>query len=298
VDDTIDRWITATALPLTGLRPDDPLDDVRAAGGWVGDATVVALGAATRLSHELGVLAHRLLRTLVIEHGFRALFLEGDDAVSATLDADLRTGADPAALLAGARSFWRNAEILDVLRWVGAHNRDHPDDPVRIVHPGPADRGTGTSTDPATVEPALARTVTDWLDRTGQRVVYWGGVMHTVPRPAAVRPAGSLLRERLGAGFASVGLTFHHGDIGEPVPPPPADHLESVLGRAGPPVYALDLRGEAPAPVRAWLDEPARGRLIGPRYDPGLFLSGGSPRGYYDVVVFAREVRNAHWLGS
>jgi len=298
VDDTIDRWITATALPLTGLRPDDPLDDVRAVGGWVGDATVVALGAATRLSHELSVLAHRLLRTLVLEHGFRALFLEGDDAASAALDTDLRTGTDPADLLAGARSFWRNAEIVDVLRWIGAHNRDHPDDPVRIVHPVPADRGAGTSTDPEAIEPALARTVTDWLDRTGQRVVHWGGVMHTVPRPAAVRSAGSLLRERLGTDFASVGLTFHHGDIGEPVPAPPADHLESALGRTGPPVYALDLRGEVPAAVRAWLDEPTRGRLIGPRYDPELFLSGGSLRGYFDAVVFAREVTNAHWLGS
>jgi erythromycin esterase len=292
VDDPIANWITSDALPLTARHPDDPLDDVRPVGGWVGGADVVALGAATRLSRELTVLAHRLLRALVLEHGFRALFLEGDDAASAALDA----GADPAEVLAGARSFWRNAEILDVLRWVAAHNRDHPDDPVRIVHPVPADRGVGTSTDPATIEPALARTVTDWLDRTGHRIVYWGGAMHTAPRAAAVRSAGTLLRERLGPGFASVGLTFHHGDIGEPVPAPPADHLESVLGRAGPAVYALDLRGDVPAPVKTWLDEPTRGRVIGPRYDPGLFLSGGSVREYYDVVVYAREVAPAHWL--
>jgi erythromycin esterase len=287
VDETT-RWITASALPLA-----DPLVDVRPVAGWVGDATVVALGAATRLSHELGVLADGLLRALVLDHGFRALYLEGDEPASAALDA----GADPAEVLAGARSFWRNAETLDALRWVAAHNRDHPDDPVRIVHPDPPDRGVGPATDPAEIEPGLARTVTDWLDRTGQRTVYWGGVMHTAPRPAAVPSAGSRLRERLGAGFASVGLTFFAGDIGEPVPPPPPDHLESVLG-PGRGAFALDLRADAPAPVRAWLDAPARGRLIGPRYDPALFLDGGSPRGYYDVVVHLGSVTAAQWLGS
>jgi erythromycin esterase len=302
MDDALDRWITDTALPLTAGRADDPLDDVRPVGELVGGAAVVALGASTRLSHELSVLADRLLRTLVLEHGFRALFLEGDEVASAALDAQLRTGADPAALLAGARTFWRTAETLEALRWVGAHNRRHPDDPVRLVHP---DRPEPLPADPTTidltaVEAGLAAQVADWHDRTGQRVVYWGGVMHTVPRPAPTsqpRSAGSRLRDRLGGAFASVGLTFHHGDIGEPVPAPGPDHLESVLGGSGPDVYALDLRREAPEEVAAWLDHPTRSRLIGPRYDPDLFLSGGSPRQYFDVVVHAKKITGVEWLG-
>jgi hypothetical protein len=54
----------------------------------------------------------------MLEHGFRALFLEGDEAAGAELDALLLTGGDPAEVLAGARTFWRNQELLDVLRWV------------------------------------------------------------------------------------------------------------------------------------------------------------------------------------
>jgi erythromycin esterase len=52
----------------------------------------------------------------MLEHGFRALFLEGDEAAGAELDALLLTGGDPAEVLAGARTFWRNQELLDVLR--------------------------------------------------------------------------------------------------------------------------------------------------------------------------------------
>jgi erythromycin esterase len=116
---TLDSWITGTALPLGVGRPDDPLDDVRPVGDLVGGAEVAALGAATRLSHELTVLAHRLLRTLVLDHGFRALFLEGDEVASAALDDALRAGVDPAAPLAGARSLWRSAhpEAPATRRW-------------------------------------------------------------------------------------------------------------------------------------------------------------------------------------
>ena len=124
---TVTRWIDANVQPL---------DDVRPVAAGLGGATVVALVASARSTHELSVVAGRFVRVLVAEHGFRGLVLEGDEAASAELDAYLRTGVgDPAELLRRARVFWRTREILDLVRWLRAWNERHPDDPVRAVHP-------------------------------------------------------------------------------------------------------------------------------------------------------------------
>ncbi|MER7080644.1 erythromycin esterase family protein, partial [Saccharopolyspora kobensis] len=56
----------------------------------------------------------------------------------------------------------------------------------------------------------------------------------------------------------------------------------------------LDLRADGPAPVRDWLDAPAKTRLIGPEYDAAddaaHHLSGGSLAGWFDAVIHAQEI--------
>src|SRR5438105_1345846 len=126
--------IAEQAAPLS-LDLDAPFNDLAPLAHRARDAMVVALGSATRQSHELCVLTHRVMRFLIDEHGFRSLALEGDEAASIDLDTYVRTEeGDPQTILARARSFLRLAEILGAVRWIRARNERNPNDPVRVVH--------------------------------------------------------------------------------------------------------------------------------------------------------------------
>lgn len=310
--DTVTHWVGQHAHPLSASDPGQPLTDLAPVRQLVGPARVVALGAATRDTHELSVTAHRILRFLVEHSGFRSLVLEGDDATSAALDEYVRTGAgDPRALLAQARSFWRTEELLEAVAWVRRYNQGHPDDPVRIAHPEPERRVTAESGDLGDIEKMLADNVIRWHEHTGHTIVYWGGTAHTVDAAArnvllgeqrvTHRSAGAHLRRHFGAGYLSVGLTFDHGSTAHTFPSPPPDFAEAVLGRVDLATYLLDLRTPAPGPVRTWLTEPTKTRLIGPVYDPGndaaFHLSGGSLSEWFDLVVHHRTVTSARPLG-
>ncbi|MGW6056243.1 erythromycin esterase family protein [Streptomyces sp. NPDC055189] len=300
-------WLTQHARPLNTTDAHSDSTDLRPLADAVAGAEIVALGVASRATHELSVLQHRMLRFLVEEQGFRALALEGDDPVRLGLDSYVLTGAgDPRAMLSGARSFWRTGEILDVLLWLRAHNARNPHDPVQLAalpHQS-APPGAGL----AEIERALADDAVRWHERTRQKTVYWGGIAHTAvgdprtvssPEPQTHRNAGGHLREHFGDGYASVALTFHHGTD---YPAPPADFAEAVLGAVGLPAYFLDLRAQRPEPVDPWLGAPARTRLVGPFYDAredaSHHLSGSSLAGWFDAVAHVREVTPARALES
>ncbi|MBR7671987.1 erythromycin esterase family protein [Streptomyces daliensis] len=317
----VTRWIARHARPVPVGSPDPhaALDDPWPVDARTRDAVVVALGASTRQARELSAVAHRILRTLVEEAGFRALALEGDDAVRTGLAAYVAAGdGDPRALLARARPFWRTEEILAAVRWIRAYNARHPGDPVRFVssqEPPPHAAPLGAPTGLAEIERAMAGDTVRWHERTGDKIVYWGGGAHTAvgdPRtvsppsppspPLTHRNLGGHLRERFGDGYVSVGLLFHHGThplsghghgpVSVPAPPP--EFAEAVLGGAGGDAFALDLRAPCPEPVRAWFEAPAMTRLVGPFYDPeddaAHHLSGGSLAGWFDALVHVREV--------
>ncbi|MCE4941863.1 erythromycin esterase family protein [Streptomyces sp. VTCC 41912] len=308
----VTRWIRENAHHLTTDEPAAPLTDVRPLADMVRDAEVVALGAAGRESHELSAVAHRMVRLLVEEEGFRTLVLEGDVPSRIGLDAYVNGGpGDPRALLSAARSFWRTEEMLDLIAWMRDHNRRHPHDPVHLTgSDGGARRAPSSLDQLAAVERCLAEDTIRWQERTGHKVVYWGGLAHTSngdprtlspsPTPATHRNAGSHLRARFGARFVSLGLTFHHGNVPFPVPAPPPEFAEAVLGTAGPDAYLLDLRTAAPAAVRTWLATPTRTRLIGPAYDPAAdadhHMSGGSLADWFDAVVHVPEATPARPL--
>ena len=247
------------------------------------------------------MLTHRVMRFLIDEHGFRSLELEGDEAASISLDTYVRTGeGDPLAILARARSFWRLAEILEAVRWLRVSNERNPSDPVRIVHVVEPPGQLASSED---VERRVAQITIAWHEQTGDRIVYWGGLAHTlnsVARPTWLRSgtttgrnAGGYLRKRFGSGYVSIGLTFHHGSLPSPVEEPPADYVEAVLGAVGLEAYLLQIHRNWPDPVREWLDMPARTRLIG----PGIHeLSGASLSTWFDFVIHSRCVTPARFL--
>jgi erythromycin esterase len=282
------------ATPL-GLDLNAPFDDLAPLANQVRDAKVVALGSAIRQSHELSTLTHRLMRFLIVQHGFRSLALEGDGTASIRLDAYVRTGAgDPKEILADARSFLRFAEILEAVRWIRERNERNPGDQVRVVHV------TEQPRDPRRQLPGeedherwVADVTLAWHEQTGHQIVYWGGIAHTAVGVVIGRTAGSHLRERLGSGYVSIGLTFHHGSIPPRLDPPPDDYVEAVLGAVELDMYLLEVHGNCPAAVREWLDMPAKIRLIGPGTHE---LLAPSLRTWFDFVIHSRRVTPARSL--
>lgn len=310
------EWIEKNSHALTARKPDEPLDDLRPLAPLVRDAKIVALGAAARLTRELSDAAHRVVRLLVEEEGFRSVALEGDDPGRLGLDAYVATGeGDPRAMLAEARTFWQTTEILELVHWMRSYNKRHPDDPVRFAQaPAEPIRHTTPLSGLAEAERTLADDAAWWQQHSGDKVVYWGGMAHTAigdPRTISVsssqtpethRNMGGYLRERLGPDFRSVGLTLGHGSIGLPLPAAGPDFVEGVLSeaagnRAG---YLLDLSLPRPEPVRRFLDTPTRTRLIGPSYDPrddeAHHMSGGSLASWFDAVVHTPKVTPARPL--
>jgi erythromycin esterase len=327
--DPVVDWIRATAHPLTTLDPAGDLDDLKPLLPIVEQATVVGLGASTRQAHELLAAQHRILRLLVEELDFRAVLFEMSAATGRVLDEHVRTGAgDPVELLAAERPFWRFAEIVAVVRWLRDHAEAHPDDPVRVLGGDANADATDAADDPVAeqiaarapelddrpdtlgyIERHLAETSIWWHERTGARIVHWGGSGHTAigdrrvaalpPGPPFVdRNAGSYLRERFGPGYVAIGLTFDHGDAPYPVPPASPSLVDAVLARAGLDAYLLDLHagaGTRPAGVDRWLT--AQARLIGPRYDAAhdadYHLAGAALADWFAAIVHIQQVTPA-----
>ncbi|NUS93000.1 MAG: erythromycin esterase family protein, partial [Nocardia sp.] len=108
--------------------------------------------------------------------------------------------------------------------------------------------------------PAPAQTLIDHYERTGARIVYWDGIAHTAAADPAVgatatermRTEGSGLRARFGADYRSVGIGFHHGDLGTAYAPAPRpDLVDAIFGAIDPAAWFVDLGDEIPAAARA-----------------------------------------------
>jgi erythromycin esterase-like protein len=112
------------AHPLTGDRR-----DYDALLALVGDARIVLLGEASHGTHEFYRERARITKLLIAEHGFTALAIEGDWPDAYRVNRYIRGAredADAEEALRGFRRFptwmWRNADVLDMVGWLRAHN--------------------------------------------------------------------------------------------------------------------------------------------------------------------------------
>ncbi|MFF0742821.1 erythromycin esterase family protein [Streptomyces sp. NPDC004111] len=126
------------AHPLRTTEPGGGFADLRPLGRMVGDARVVGLGEATHSSHEFFALKHRVFRYLVEEKGFRSFSLETGWGGGLRLNdyvlhgrGDLRKIMDEE--FQSFYSWWNNTDYRDLLLWMRAYNRQHPQDPVRFT---------------------------------------------------------------------------------------------------------------------------------------------------------------------
>jgi erythromycin esterase-like protein len=112
------------ARPLTGDRRDyDALIE------RIGDARVVLLGEASHGTHDFYRERARITKRLIAEEGFTAVAVEGDWPDAYRVNRFVRgAGRDDGAeeALRGFRRFptwmWRNADVLDFVGWLRAHN--------------------------------------------------------------------------------------------------------------------------------------------------------------------------------
>ncbi|HEU4728504.1 MAG TPA: erythromycin esterase family protein [Kofleriaceae bacterium] len=116
--------ITEQSTPLVGAHTDFDLLLDR-----IGDARLVLLGEATHGSHEFYRIRAELTKRLIREKGFAAVAAEADWPDAYRVNRFIRgTGRDidAADALFDFRRFpqwmWRNADTLDLIGWLRAHN--------------------------------------------------------------------------------------------------------------------------------------------------------------------------------
>ncbi|HEY4895964.1 MAG TPA: erythromycin esterase family protein [Solirubrobacteraceae bacterium] len=112
------------AHPLTGDAGDyDPLLEL------IGSARIVLLGEASHGTHEFYLERARITKRLIEEKGFTAVAIEGDWPDTHRVGryiGGVGADADAEEALRGFRRFptwmWRNADVLDFVGWLRAHN--------------------------------------------------------------------------------------------------------------------------------------------------------------------------------
>ncbi|WP_405636412.1 erythromycin esterase family protein [Streptomyces sp. NBC_01178] len=155
----------------------------------------------------------------------------------------------------------------------------------------------------------MAENVAWWQRRTGNKIMLAAHNGHIALKTYIPdhypKVQGEFLRELLGSGYVSVGLTFDHGSFNAsgrdgaahrftvgPAVPGTAEHtLDRVRYRD----FMVDLR-DTPAAARAWLAAPQTVKNIGATY-PGI---ADAPQvrfaEAYDVVVHLHQVEAARML--
>ncbi|MDQ5851250.1 MAG: erythromycin esterase family protein [Chloroflexota bacterium] len=126
--------VREAAHPLTGAAGDyDPLMDL------IGEARVVLLGEASHGTHEFYRERAQITKRLIKERGFTAVAVEADWPDAYRVNRYVRgVGKDAASVdaLAGFDRFptwmWRNADVLDFVGWLRAHNDALPPNMPRI----------------------------------------------------------------------------------------------------------------------------------------------------------------------
>ena len=123
-----------SAHPLTGSSGDyDSLLEL------VGDARFVLLGEASHGTHEFYRQRAQITKRLIQEKGFTAIAVEADWPDAYRVNRYVRgRGTDPDAeeALSGFRRFpawmWRNADVLDFVGWLRAHNDSVPSEAAKV----------------------------------------------------------------------------------------------------------------------------------------------------------------------
>src|SRR5215210_6136037 len=134
VSSRIAQAVREAAHGLTGAAEDyDPLLRL------IGNARFVLLGEASHGTHEFYRERAQITKRLIKEKGFTAVAVEADWPDAYRVNRYVRgRGGDAEAVdaLAGFKRFptwmWRNADVLDFVGWLRAHNDSTPSDQCKV----------------------------------------------------------------------------------------------------------------------------------------------------------------------
>ncbi|WP_371640099.1 erythromycin esterase family protein [Streptomyces virginiae] len=127
--DDIARWLNEHTNPLSTLSPGAPVEDLKPLGEALRGTRIVGLGESTHGTGEFFRLKHRIVEFLVREEGFTTLAMEASQSAARALDAYVRYGGGSPERLVARLGFWtwRTREMVDLVEWLRAHNRDLPE---------------------------------------------------------------------------------------------------------------------------------------------------------------------------
>src|SRR5438093_5454663 len=123
--------LRAHAIPLAGVDPARPDDDLAPLLDRLAGARLVGLGEATHGDHESFQFRSRLVQALVRHRSLGAVLFEAGPAEMDPFDRYV-TGAADALPTGGELSFWWTEELRDLLVWLRAWNAEHPEARVRV----------------------------------------------------------------------------------------------------------------------------------------------------------------------
>lgn len=116
-----------------GLRSGE-ISDYDPLLSYIGDARFVLIGEASHGTHEFYRERAQITKRLIMEKGFSAVAVEADFPDANRLNRYVSGSdedADAVEAMGGFQRFpswmWRNADVLDFIGWLRAHNDDLPD---------------------------------------------------------------------------------------------------------------------------------------------------------------------------
>lgn len=127
--DPVVDWIDRTALPLRGVDPGLPGDDLASLRALASTAAIVGLGESAHTTHDEFVLKHRVFRDLVSRVGTRTIAWEEAWASGVLIDRYVTEGVgDPVEIVEQTTFNLANAALLDLMRWMRSVNEGRPAD--------------------------------------------------------------------------------------------------------------------------------------------------------------------------
>jgi len=129
----VTNWVSRNMVPLDGVDPGEPLDDLAPLRKSIGGAQIVGLGESVHGVAEELRLKHRVLRVLVEQLGFRSIAWEEQWTTGVAVNEYISGGAvSLVAVMSQLSIQWQNREVADVLRWLREFNAGRADK-VRYV---------------------------------------------------------------------------------------------------------------------------------------------------------------------
>lgn len=127
----VDSEVAPGIFRLSGIDEDLPQSELEPLSRILGRAEVVGLGEAFHATRGFSRAKFRLFKYLVERQGFRVFGFESPwiEAERVALYVETCDG-DAGEALRGLVGVWRNESVLELVDWMCAYNREHPDDPV------------------------------------------------------------------------------------------------------------------------------------------------------------------------